>query len=45
MVKVVALTGAGISKARGIPTFEELEDLRLKLSRKSTYIYISTRVY
>ncbi|WP_427338269.1 SIR2 family NAD-dependent protein deacylase [Caloranaerobacter sp. DY30410] len=33
MSKVVAFTGAGISKASGIPTFEELGDLRQKLSR------------
>jgi NAD-dependent deacetylase len=32
-MKLVALTGAGISKASGIPTFEELGDLREKLSR------------
>ncbi|NLK00348.1 MAG: transcriptional regulator [Clostridia bacterium] len=33
MTKVVAFTGAGISKASGIPTFEEMGDLRDKLSR------------
>jgi NAD-dependent deacetylase len=33
MGRWVALTGAGISKASGIPTFEELGDLREKLSR------------
>lgn len=33
MSKIVAFTGAGISKASGIPTFEELGDLRKKLSR------------
>lgn len=32
-MKLVALTGAGISKASGIPTFTELGDLREKLSR------------
>lgn len=32
-MKLVALTGAGISKASGIPTFEEMGDLREKLSR------------
>lgn len=32
-VNVVAFTGAGISKASGIPTFEELGDIRDKLSR------------
>lgn len=30
---LIALTGAGISKPSGIPTFEELGDLRNKLSR------------
>ncbi len=34
MHKIVALTGAGISKASGIPTFEEMGDLRDKLSRR-----------
>ena len=33
MTKVVAFTGAGISKASGIPTFEEMGDLWDKLSR------------
>jgi NAD-dependent deacetylase len=33
MNKIVALTGAGISKESGIPTFDEMGDLRLKLSR------------
>jgi NAD-dependent deacetylase len=33
MYKLVALTGAGISKASGIPTFTEMGDLRNKLSR------------
>lgn len=32
-MKLVALTGAGISKPSGIPTFEEMGDLRQKLSR------------
>lgn len=30
---ILAFTGAGISKASGIPTFEDQGDLRLKLSR------------
>ena len=30
---IIALTGAGISKASGIPTFEEQSDLRNYLSR------------
>ena len=30
---IIALTGAGISKASGIPTFEEQGDLRNYLSR------------
>lgn len=30
---IVAFTGAGISKASGIPTFEDQGDMRLKLSR------------
>lgn len=34
MINLVALTGAGISKASGIPTFQEMGDLRLKLSRE-----------
>lgn len=34
MGKLVALTGAGISKASGIPTFVEMGDLREKLSRE-----------
>lgn len=33
MLAMVAITGAGISKASGIPTFEEMGDLREKLSR------------
>jgi len=33
MRDIVAITGAGISKASGIPTFEEMGDLRNKLSR------------
>lgn len=33
MSKIVAFTGAGISKASGVPTFIELGDLRNKLSR------------
>lgn len=33
MKKIVALTGAGISRASGIPTFVEMGDLRDKLSR------------
>lgn len=32
MVKVIAFTGAGISKSAGIPTFEEVEGLKDKLS-------------
>jgi len=31
-MNVIALTGAGISKASGIPTFEEVNDLKDKLS-------------
>lgn len=34
MSKLVAFTGAGISKASGVPTFQELGDIRDKLSRK-----------
>lgn len=33
MKDIVAITGAGISKASGIPTFEEMGDLRDKLTR------------
>jgi NAD-dependent deacetylase len=33
MLDLVAITGAGISKASGIPTFVEMGDLREKLSR------------
>ncbi len=33
MMKVAALTGAGVSKASGVPTFVEMGDLRDKLSR------------
>ncbi|SET59270.1 NAD-dependent deacetylase [Natronincola peptidivorans] len=33
-MKLVALTGAGISKASGVPTFDELGDIRDKLSRE-----------
>lgn len=32
-MKIVAITGAGISKASGVPTFEEMGDVRDKLSR------------
>ena len=31
-MQIVALTGAGISKSAGIPTFEEVEGLKAKLS-------------
>jgi NAD-dependent deacetylase len=34
MGDMVAVTGAGISKASGIPTFEEMGDIRDKLSRE-----------
>ncbi len=33
MLNIAALTGAGISKPSGIPTFEDLGDIRDKLSR------------
>jgi len=33
MKKLVALTGAGISQASGVPTFAEMGDIREKLSR------------
>lgn len=33
MYELVAITGAGISKASGIPTFEEMGNLRDKLTR------------
>ena len=33
MKKIIAFTGAGISKASGIPTFEDMGDLRNNLSR------------
>ncbi|HOB19872.1 MAG TPA: Sir2 family NAD-dependent protein deacetylase [Candidatus Atribacteria bacterium] len=33
MHDLIAITGAGISKASGIPTFEEMVDLRSRLSR------------
>ena len=33
MDKIVAFTGAGISRASGVPTFEEMGDIRDKLSR------------
>lgn len=33
MSRIVAFTGAGISKASGLPTFAEMGDLRQKLSR------------
>lgn len=37
-MKIIAFTGAGISKESGIPTFEEIGDLREKLSRQyATY--------
>lgn len=32
-MEIIAFTGAGISKDSGIPTFEEMGDLRKKLSR------------
>lgn len=32
-MKLIALTGAGVSKASGVPTFVEMGDLREKLSR------------
>lgn len=31
-MKIVAFTGAGISKSAGIPTFEEIEGIKEKLS-------------
>lgn len=34
MLDLVAITGAGISKASNIPTFAEMGDLRKKLSRR-----------
>ncbi|QNO16054.1 transcriptional regulator [Alkalicella caledoniensis] len=34
MFKIATITGAGISKASGVPTFEERGDLRDKLSRE-----------
>lgn len=34
---ILAFTGAGISKASGIPTFEDQGDLRTKLSRYFSY--------
>lgn len=34
MPQLVALTGAGISKGSGIPTLQEMGDLREKLSRE-----------
>lgn len=33
ILKIAALTGAGVSKASGVPTFIEMGDLRDKLSR------------
>jgi NAD-dependent deacetylase len=33
-VRIAALTGAGVSKASGVPTFVEMGDLRDKLSRE-----------
>ncbi len=33
-MKIAALTGAGVSKASGVPTFVEMGDLRDKLSRQ-----------
>jgi len=33
-VRIAALTGAGVSKASGVPTFVEMGDLRDKLSRQ-----------
>lgn len=34
MTDIIAFTGAGISKASGVPTFQELGDIRDKLSRQ-----------
>ncbi|RKD27650.1 NAD-dependent protein deacetylase, SIR2 family [Caminicella sporogenes DSM 14501] len=34
MNKIVVFTGAGVSKDSGVPTFEDLGDLRQKLSRR-----------
>ncbi len=39
MIDLVAITGAGISKASGIPTFAETEGLRDKLSRDYFYAH------
>ena len=39
MCKIVAFTGAGISKPSGVPTFEELGDIREKLSRDYFNMY------
>ncbi|MFZ7132348.1 MAG: Sir2 family NAD-dependent protein deacetylase [Eubacteriales bacterium] len=38
-MKIAALTGAGISKASGVPTFVEMGDLRKKLSRYYFNVY------
>ncbi len=34
-MKLICITGAGISKASNIPTFEELGDLRDSLTREN----------
>ncbi len=39
MEKLIAFSGAGISKASNIPTFEDLGDLRDKLSREYLQLY------
>jgi NAD-dependent deacetylase len=38
-VRMAAFTGAGISKASGIPTFEEMGNMREKLSRDYFYAH------
>lgn len=37
--RIIAFTGAGISKESGIPTFEEMGDLREKLSREYATLF------